>query len=137
MPPPRALLDASALVAWFLDEKGAETIERLLPVCAISAVNQAEALERTAVAEWDLANTVADLRAYGLTVLPFEAEDATDVPMIRKAGRQLPGAQSGRSALSLGDCCCLAAAARRDLPVITDDSAWIGLNLGVKVHLFR
>lgn len=39
--------------------------------------------------------------------------------------------------MSLGDCCCLAVAQRRGLDVVTDDSAWQALNVGVGVHLFR
>lgn len=133
----KAILDASALVAWILDEKGAETVERILPVCGITTVNLAEVLERAAVAEWSLTETVEDLQAYGLTVLPFGVQEATHVPVIRKAGRAVAGTKTGRNALSLGDCCCLAAARHHQLPVVTDDSAWLGLDIGVKVHLFR
>jgi PIN domain nuclease of toxin-antitoxin system len=136
MAAPRALLDASALVAWLLDEKGADTIERIIPVAAITAVNLVESLERAAVTEWSLGETVADLRAYGLDILPVEVEDAMQIPAIRAAGRAVPG-RAGRSVLSLGDCCCLAAAKLRGIPVVTDDSAWLGLEIGVKVHLFR
>ena len=131
----RALLDASALVAWLKEERGADTIDRLMPVCAISSVNLAESLERASVTAWRLDNTITDLLAYGLTVLPFETDDAAQVPIVRRAGRAL--SKDGTNALSLGDCCCIATARRHGLPVITDDSAWSALDLGVKVHLFR
>jgi ribonuclease VapC len=138
MPPvPRALLDASALVAWLRDEKGSETVERLLRVSAISTVNLAESLERASVTDWHMADTIDDLRALGLAILPFEAEDAAFVPSLRKAGRKLHGASKNGTALSLGDCCCLAVAQRRKLAVITDDSAWASLDIGVAIHLFR
>lgn len=134
---PRALLDASALVAWLLEERGEQTIDRLLPVSAISTVNLAEAFERVTQTEWSVESAVDELRAVGLTLLPFEAEDAALVPQLRRAGRKLPGAPANGSALSLGDCCCLAVAVRRQLAVITDDGAWTGLDLAVPVHLFR
>jgi ribonuclease VapC len=138
MPPvPRALLDASALVAWLRDEKGSETVERLLRISAISTVNLAESLERASVTDWHMADTIDDLRALGLAILPFEPEDAALVPSLRKAGRKLHGAPKNGTALSLGDCCCLAVAQRRKLAVITDDSAWTTLDIGVAIHLFR
>jgi PIN domain nuclease of toxin-antitoxin system len=39
----------------------------------------------------------------------------------------------------LGWCrnCCLATAIRLDLPAVTDDRAWMALDLGVKVLPFR
>lgn len=138
----RAILDASALIAWLNDERGAATIERLLPVCGIVAVNLAEAYERTDTRDpADLDEVADDLSALGLTLLPFETDDAKYVPLIREEGRRT--ATRGEEAmvipdgLSLGDCCCLAAAMRRDLPVITDDTAWQTLGLGLTVHLYK
>lgn len=69
-------------------------------------------------------------------MLPFETADTVFVPQVRTAGRKLATAGRGGS-LSLGDCCCLATAIRRSLPVITDDGLWPALDLGVRVHLFR
>jgi PIN domain nuclease of toxin-antitoxin system len=133
----RAVLDASALVAFLCDERGAPVIERLLRVCAISTINLAEALERADVPEWHAPAALEELRSLGLTILPFEAEDAVFVPPLRRAGRKLPRATAKAGALSLGDCCCLATAQRRGLGVITDDTAWQALDVGVAVHLFR
>ena len=133
----RAVLDASALLAFLCDERGAPVIERLMHVCAISTVNLAEALERADVPEWHASAALQELRSLGLTILPFEAEDAVFVPSLRRTGRKLPRATAKASALSLGDCCCLATAQRRGLGVITDDTAWQALEIGVAVHLFR
>jgi ribonuclease VapC len=134
---PRAIMDASAVVAWLLEERGARTIERLIPVSAVVSVNLAETFERLGRTDPDeLAATGEDLASLGLSLLPFEAADAVFVPQVRTAGRKL--ATSGRGgSLSLGGCCCLAAAIRRSLPVITDDGLWPALDLGVRVHLFR
>lgn len=133
---PRAIMDASAVVAWLLEERGVHTIERLLPVSAVVSVNLAETFERLGRTDPDeLASTSEDLASLGLSLLPFEAADAVFVPQVRTAGRKL--ANSAGGSLSLGDCCCLAAAIRRSLPVITDDGLWPALDLGVSVHMFR
>jgi ribonuclease VapC len=133
--PARALLDASALVAWLKGERGADAIDRLIAVCAISSVNLAESLEHASGTAWRQVDTIADLRACGLAVLPFEADDAAHVPIVRRAGRALSKVRT--NALSLGDCCCIATARRHGIPVITGDAAWTALDLGVMVHLFR
>lgn len=133
---PRAIMDASAVVAWLLEERGARTIERLMPVSAVVSVNLAETFERLGRTDPDeLAATGEDLASLGLMLLPFETADAVFVPQVRTAGRKL--ATSGGGSLSLGDCCCLAAAVRRGLPVITDDGLWPALDLDVRVHLYR
>jgi ribonuclease VapC len=130
-------MDASAVVAWLLEERGARTIERLMPVSAVVSVNLAEMFERLGRTDPDeLATTSEDLASLGLSLLPFEAADAVFVPLVRAAGRKLATAGRGGS-LSLGDCCCLAAAIRRGMPVITDDGLWSALDLDVRVHMFR
>jgi ribonuclease VapC len=130
-------MDASAVIAWLLEERGARTIERLIPVSAVVSVNLAETFERLGRTDPDeLTATGEDLASLGLSLLPFESADAVFVPQVRTAGRKLATSGHGGS-LSLGDCCCLAAAIRRSLPVITDDGLWPALDLGVRVHLFR
>ena len=46
-------------------------------------------------------------------------------------------ARDHRRVLSLADRCCLATAVRLDLPAVTDDRAWMTLDLGVKILPFR
>lgn len=132
---PRAIMDASALIAWLRQERGAATVERFLPVSAIVAVNLAETYEQLGHSEPEvLVEVTEDLLSIGLTLLPFDPRDAEFVPLVRAAGRRAAG---GRGGLSLGGCCCLAVAVSRRLPVITDDGLWSALDLGVPVHLFR
>jgi PIN domain nuclease of toxin-antitoxin system len=45
-------------------------------------------------------------------------------------------ARGRRRVLSLADRCCLATAIRLDLPAVTDDRAWMALDLGVRVLPF-
>jgi ribonuclease VapC len=123
------VLDASALLAWLAQERGAEVVGGYLPRSVVSAVNLSEVLYRG----WSLGRNVAALPRrlghLGLEVEPFTAEDAllaTDI-----------FARDRRRVLSLADRCCLATAIRLDLPVVTDDRAWATLDLGVKVLAFR
>jgi ribonuclease VapC len=123
------MLDASALLAWLVQERGADVVGGLLPHSVISAVNLSEVLYRG----WSLGRNAATLPArlghLGMRVEPFTAEDAriaTDI-----------FARDRRRVLSLADRCCLATATRLGLPAVTDDRAWSTLDLGVRVMTFR
>ena len=131
VPPGRGevVLDASALLAWLVQERGADVVGELLPRSAISAVNLSEVLYRG----WSLGRNVAALPArlghLGVRVEPFTAEDALIATEIIARDR--------RRVLSLADRCCLATATRLGLPAVTDDRAWSTLDLGVRVMTFR
>ena len=127
--PIRAVLDASALLAWLAQERGAEVVAEVLPRAVISAVNLSEVLYRGQSLGRNVARLPARLGHLGLRVEPFTAEDAliaTDI-----------FARDRRRVLSLADRCCLATATRLGLPVVTDDRAWSTLDLGVQVVPFR
>jgi PIN domain nuclease of toxin-antitoxin system len=115
------VLDASALLAFLLDEPGADVVEHaILGGAAISTVNMAEVLTRQADGAVDaggdlgfnLGFTIPDT----LTVEPFTIEDATMSARLR--------AGTKRQGLSLGDRACLALGRRLGLPVLTADRAW-------------
>lgn len=70
------------------------------------------------------------LAAAGVTVEPLTAGDTELAGALR-------GIEGG-GALSLGDRCCLALAARSDPPeVLTADRAWAKLALPIQVRLIR
>jgi ribonuclease VapC len=124
-----AVLDASALLAWLVQEPGAEVVGELLPRAAISAVNLSEVLYRGRRLGRNVAMLPARLGHLGLRVEPFTTEDAliaTDI-----------FARDRRHVLSLADRCCLATATRLGLPAVTDDHAWSTLDLGVEILPFR
>ena len=124
-----AVLDASALLAWVVQEPGAEVVGEQLPGAVISAVNLSEVLYRGQILGRNVATLPARLGHLGLRVEPFTAEDAliaTDI-----------FARDRRRVLSLADRCCLATATRLGLPVVTDDRAWSTLDLNVRIVTFR
>ena len=106
------------------DERGAETVEKVLSESVMSMVNLAEEGMNTVRLEEDLGSLGSDL-------VRFEATDARFAEDVRRAGRR------EWRRLALGDCCCLATAIRLKLPVVSGDQAWEALRLGVEVHPFR
>lgn len=128
------VLDASALPAWTLRERGAATVGRLLPVSVVPAPNLVEVLYRAP--ERGHAMAPAELRrhvlAMGVTVEPFGDADA-----VRAAELIGHSRVAGDDSLSLGDGLCLAVAERLDLPVTGGDQLWAGLPLKVAFLPFR
>lgn len=109
------VFDASALLAFLLDEPGADKVEALLgPGGLCSAANWSETAQRILAHErdWDLSRGL--LLSYGVTVEPVTVEDA-EWAAIRWAKRD---------GLSLGDRLCLALGERLDAEVVTADRSW-------------
>jgi len=124
-----AVLDASALLAWLVQERGADVVAEYLPRAVISAVNLSEVLYRGQRLGRNVANLPVRLGHLGLRVEPFTADDALLATAIYARDR--------RHLLSLADRCCLATAIRLELPAVTGDRAWSTLDLGVEVLAFR
>ena len=149
------VLDASALLAYFLDEPGAAAVERAVSEGAvISTVNLAEVFSRLADARPDLADLFVELDegtgpeaqphmqpSLGagapvlpetLTVEPFTITDAMTCAALRPATRS--------RGLSLGDRACLALGRRIGSTVLTADRNWLELDrdaVGVTIELIR
>lgn len=125
----RAVLDASAILAFLRGEPGAGVVAGYRGDSLVSAVNVAEAGSRLT----DLGMREADVRRsldlMALEIVPFDAEQAHAAAGIRTATRRL--------GLSLGDRACLQLAARRGLPALTADQAWVELGMAVEVRLIR
>ncbi|HVC26084.1 MAG TPA: type II toxin-antitoxin system VapC family toxin [Acidimicrobiales bacterium] len=134
------VLDASAWLAYLLDEPAASAVEDLVVDGAVmSAVNLAEVCSRLADVRRDVATVLERAAAAlsrseeprfvtsGLPVLPetvevmaFTEADAWTVGALRLATRD--------SGLSLGDRACLALARRLDTSVVTTNKAWLDLD---------
>lgn len=124
-----AVLDASAVLAWVRSERGAEVVAPHLTSASISAVNVSEVHQKLAQYGVDADRTITRLRTLGLRVEPVVLEDAIAAARLWPATRAV--------GLSLGDRCCLALAARLDVPAITADGIWSTLDVGVAVVSIR
>jgi PIN domain nuclease of toxin-antitoxin system len=123
------VLDASAVLALVLREAGAEQVQRYCPGATISAVNVAEVVARLAeggTVETDVRAAISEL---GFSVVPLDAEQAFATGMLRPKTRH--------AGLSLGDRACLALARERNLPALTADRRWRGLDVGVDIRFIR
>ncbi|HZR00008.1 MAG TPA: type II toxin-antitoxin system VapC family toxin [Chloroflexota bacterium] len=128
-----SVLDASALLAYVLDEPGAERVLAALRAGAVvAAVNWAETLARLAELGADPASEAVRLRTLldgALRIAPLDEVQCVEIARLRPTTRPL--------GLSLGDRACLALGSALGLPVLTADRSWTGLGIGVRVELVR
>ena len=123
------VLDASAVLAIMLGERGADRIEEILPGAMIGAVNLAEVvakLQELGVPDAEIDREIAEL---GLPVIPFDAAQAMAAGKLRARTRSL--------GLSLGGRACLALALARGLPAVTMDRGWAALDIGAEAIVAR
>ena len=127
------VLDASAVLAWYEDEPGAQIVEDALlrGDGLISSVNLTEVIGKLVGKGIAPENeVVADLFALKLEVAAFDSALAL--------GAAFFYARRHPYQLSLGDCACLALAEARGLPILTAERAWAKLpNLRVAIELIR
>ena len=109
------VLDASAILVFLQDERGARAVEDALsdnPVCG--AANWSEVAQKVLAENRDWSLVRALLFSYGVRVEPVLPEDAEWAARRWRRGE----------GLSLADRLCLALAERTDLDVLTADRAW-------------
>lgn len=123
------VLDASALLAMLLAERGADYVWQRRHGAVLSTVNYAECLTRLARHGKPLDRSEARLGMLELELIPFDREQAA-----LTASLSVPGKPLG---LSLGDRACLGLGLIRGLPVLTAEHAWKKLDLDVRVELIR
>lgn len=123
------VLDASALTAMLLGEPGQDTVAERIAEAAISAVNLAEVLTRLSRDQILPRTLVPRLTDLGLAIAEFDQAQAVLASEIRDHARS--------QGLGLADCCCLALAMHRALPVLTADRAWATLGLDLDIRLIR
>lgn len=131
----RAVLDASAFLAYLQDEPGGEVVaDAIAGGAAISAANLAEVLSRAAAHGADPLRLLRRLTERGLIdgaveVEPLTTADAAEIARLRPLTKT--------AGLSLGDRACVALALRLGQPALTADRAWDGLDLGVELRQIR
>ena len=123
------VLDASALLAYLLQEPGAEVVDGLLGDARMASVNWAEVVLKSLSAGVDVEGMREELQSLGMGVEPFLAVDG------ERAGQLWP--LTRQQGLSLGDRACLSLALRLDLKVVTCDRAWAQLPLELEVQILR
>lgn len=134
------VLDASAVVAWVFQEKGADAVDELLPKATIAAANLAEVaavcLRRGYLHPPEQLHQ--DLTALGLSVENASAEEALRAGQLIHASLQERQLHGNRT-LALGDALCVALGERLNRPLVTADRLWKDLEgkFTVPVHLFR
>jgi PIN domain nuclease of toxin-antitoxin system len=127
-------MDASAIVAWFLNERGAGTVGRLMQFAVLPAPNVTESI-RTARSHGHRMTTdqlFTRLEASCARIEPFQDTDAS-----RAADLLLFTDRRTDGQLALGDALCIAVAERLQLPLVGDDGLWTQLPLEVDFHQFR
>jgi ribonuclease VapC len=126
----RAVLDASALLAFLQDEPGAEQVELALEDGAfVSSVNLAEVVTKLVDAGLDDGEVRLRLNVAGLTVSLFDLDDSYITGLLRRTTRT--------AGFSLGDRACISLALRLQLPVLTTDNAWQSVSTGATIVLIR
>lgn len=123
------VLDASAVMAYLLREAGHEVVAAVLEHSAISAVNLSEVLARLYREGIEPRELAGRLAGAGVTVVDFDSAQAVLASKLREDAR--------RQGMGLADCCCLALALHKALPVVTADRAWHKLGIDVEIRLIR
>jgi ribonuclease VapC len=91
-------LDASALLAYLLQEPGAEVVDGLLSDARMTSVNWAEVVQKSLSAGAEVHGMGEELQALGMEVEPFLAADGEKTGQLWLLTRQ--------QGLSLGDRAC-------------------------------
>jgi ribonuclease VapC len=124
-----AVLDASALIAFLRQEKGAEKVATILTQCCISSVNLAETYSKMIEYGKPLEAVAYQIERLKIEVIAFDEEQARIVASLWK--------QTRPAGMGLGDRACLALAIAKSLPAYTTDAEWLKCDTGVMIINIR
>lgn len=127
-----AVLDSSALIAFFDYETGWQFVDYILVEkrCVISAVNFSELVAKLVERESPLLFGIETLMTLlRVEVIDFKHDSAIQAGFLRK--------QTRPKGLSLGDRACIALALEVQAPIMTSDQVWQTLELPVAVINIR
>jgi PIN domain nuclease of toxin-antitoxin system len=125
-----AVLDASAILAYIQQERGAENLtEDILDRAVASTVNLAEVQSKLVKKGHDPEDAWEEILSLVNAEEPFTSEHA------RIAGDLITTTE--KYGLSLGDRSCVALAIALQAPVYTTEQAWRNLKVGVPIHVIR
>ncbi len=123
------VLDASALLALFQGEHGAERVEGALDGALVSTVNWAEVVQKSVSRAVAIEGMREEMLGTGVSFEVFTEQQAETAGKLWMETRSL--------GLSLGDRACLALACERALPVLTADRDWKKLHLDLEIEIIR
>lgn len=126
-----AVLDASALLALLLAERGGDEVGSVLASSAMTTVNLSEVVghfARNGAAATDIRNVLHPLP---IERVPFDEDLAFAAGMLLPARR--------KAGLSFGDRACLTLAARLSVRALTADRSWLSIAeaVGLNIHVIR
>ena len=123
------VLDASAILAAFFDEPGADFVAERMSGALLSAVNYHEVVAKL-VDRGTPPDQILDIMSQlDVEVVPVDREQAAVAGLLR--------AETRAAGLSLGDRTCLALASAREATAVTTDRAWGNLAIKVQVEIAR
>jgi PIN domain nuclease of toxin-antitoxin system len=123
------LIDASAVLAFVLQEPGTENADTWLFGAMISAVNQSEVLRKLVDSGLPMIDARDQLDRCNLEILAFDSVQAIEAARLRTFTRHL--------GLSFADRACLALCILKSLPVYTADKDWSKLDLNIEIRQIR
>ena len=122
--PIKWLLDASAVLAWLQEERGADVVDEVLDESAMASVNAAEVLHKLVGQGASPEQAHEILTRLAIPIVDFSSDH------LRQAARF-----SREGGLSLGDRACLAIAEQMGVTAVTADQRWA--SVGARVRLIR
>lgn len=137
-PAEKFVVDASALLAWLLNERGGDTINKILDlaVAPVSVIVEVLYRAREKGLKTPARQILQDLESVGISIepiLPIDSLRAAELIIISRKNQK----SKGESSLSLGDGLCIAVAERLGLLLTGGDKYWNECDLQVEFYLFR
>ena len=127
------VLDASALLAFFNQEKGWEEVEQVVSRndtnVYMSAVNYAEVLSKGIVRGNNPDKMINAIRTFDIQIIEFNSSLAEQVGVLKP--------QVASWGLSLGDCACLTLAQHLKATILTADTVWKNLGNSYRMMFIR
>ena len=123
------VLDASAVLAAFFDEPGADRIAERMSGALFSTVNYAEVVTKLVDRGTPRDQILEIMAQLDVEVVSVDRDQATTAGLLRHETRS--------AGLSLGDRTCLALAISRGGVALTTDRAWAELDIDAVVEVVR
>lgn len=123
------VLDASALIALALGERGSGVVAKFAQHALISTVNISEFLQRLRDKGVPEVEALSQIARFEINIVPFDLAHAQMAATLRPATKHL--------GLSLGDRACLALALARDRHVLTADHRMAQAEVGLDIRMIR